>query len=300
MPVFNSRRFVAAAIRSILGQTFTDLELVIVDDGSTDGTSEILLQLAQQDRRIVLLRQTNAGVSAASNRGLAIARGEFIARMDHDDISLPHRLATQVEFLRTHPDCVAVGSHVLMIDREGLPLRVQRVPLTHEEIEADLMHLDRWAMFHPSMMARGDVMRELGGYSLEFCNLEDLDLFVKLAERGRLANLPEVLVQYRQHFSSICFTTAPEHARLREAIFREASRRRGRDLMPSLVGDPPPDDGAWARRRNQPAEFEKMWAWWALDSGFVTTARRHAAKAFAMRPFRLESWRLLACALRGR
>ncbi|MCI0364311.1 MAG: glycosyltransferase [Phycisphaerales bacterium] len=300
MPVYNSRRYLAKAVESILNQTFRDFEFIIVDDGSNDGSSEILERYKRQDDRIALIRQTNGGVSAASNRGIALARGEFLARMDHDDVSMPHRFQAQIDYLRAHPDCVAVGSPVLMIDSEGLPIRRHAVPQTHDEIESALVNPTKWAMFHPTMMARADVMRDLGGYSLEFCNLEDLDVFFKLAERGRLANLPDVLVHYRQHFASICYTKSMDHPRLHVRILEEASKRRGADLTLQLDRQylelkpmPKPRAGAtrWA--------YEIMWAWWALDSRYVETARRHALKAFRIRPLSPATWLLLWCVLRG-
>src|SRR5688572_2344250 len=127
MPLHNARHYVAKAIESILDQTFADIEFIIVDDGSTDGSDEIALRYAKRDARVRLIRQPNAGVSAASNAGIALARGEFLARMDHDDISISTRLQQQVEYLRANPDCVAVGGQAMFIDQRGFPLRLMRV-----------------------------------------------------------------------------------------------------------------------------------------------------------------------------
>lgn len=283
-------------MESILAQTFTDFEFLIIDDGSTDGTAAILQRLARQDDRIRLIRQANAGVSAASNLGLAMAQGEFFARMDHDDIASPRRLELQVEFLRAHPECVAVGGQALMIDSEGFPIRIPRVPLTHEEIETAFTQ--EWAIFHPTFTARAQAMRDVGGYSLEHKSLEDLDMFIKLAERGRLANLPDVLVQYRQHFKSICFTQYRDQIVQLAGVFRDAAKRRGKSLTDqyenlgqTLREPPPPRLTRWS--------YEKMWAWWALAAGYVTTSRRHALRAFRLRPLQPETWLLLWCALRG-
>jgi glycosyltransferase involved in cell wall biosynthesis len=296
MPLYNARPYVAKAIDSILKQTFSDFEFIIVDDGSMDGSAEVAQRFAKRDQRIRFVRQSNAGVSAASNRGLALARGEFIARMDHDDISVPTRLEQQVAYLRGHAECVAVGGHAMFIDDGGLPLRLFHVPLSHEEIDTAL--LSTWGMFHPTMMARASAMRAIGGYSLEFCNLEDLDVFLKLAECGRLANLPDVLVHYRQHFRSICHRKATEHHRLRSRILEEASKRRCRDLSGYLALAKDKHIGDLARKSTR-WKYEKMWAWWALESQFVTSARRHALKALVMATLEPESWLLMLCALRG-
>ena len=150
------------------------------------------------------------------------------------------------------------------------------------------------------MMARTGVLRDLGGYSLEFCNLEDLDVLFKLAERGRLANLPDVLVHYRQHFTSICYTKAMDHPRLHARIVEETSKRRGADLTKHLH-DQRLEPKALPKPRSRATRwaYEIMWAWWALDSSHVETARRHALKAFKMRPLSPATWFLLWCALRG-
>jgi glycosyltransferase involved in cell wall biosynthesis len=296
MPLHNARPYVAKAIDSILRQTFSDFEFIIVDDGSTDGSSDIAQRYAARDSRIRLVRQANTGVSAASNAGISMARGEFIARMDHDDISVHTRLQQQVKYLQTHAECVAVGGQAMFIDELGLPLRLFGVPLAHEAIDTAL--LSTWGMFHPTMMARTEALRAIGGYSLEFCNLEDLDVFLKLAEFGRMANLPGVLVHYRQHFRSICHSKAMEHHRLRRRILEEASKRRGRDLSGFLALAK--DSGARdVRQRSARWRYEKMWAWWALESSFLGSARRHALKALLIAPFEPESWVLLVCALRG-
>ena len=298
MPVFNSRPYISDAVQSILAQTFLDFEFIIVDDGSNDGTADILRRWAAKDERIRLIHQSNRGVSAASNRGLELAQGEFYARMDHDDIALPHRLERQVHFLRNHPECVAVGGQVLMIDCDGFPIRIPTVPQTHEQIEASFTHV--WSMFHPTLTARTAAVREVGGYSNEFNAIEDLDLFIKLAEKGRLANLPEVVLQYRQHIRSMCYTQNHKQLVQMAAVLMEAQRRRGKPLqcsprmldMPSVPVDPKP----W---RETHWSFEKMWAWWALTAGYVTTARRHALRALRLGPLRQESWLLLWCAMRG-
>lgn len=297
MPVYNSRRYIEAAVHSILAQTLSDFELIIVDDGSSDGTADILRRLARRDCRIRLIQQRNTGVCGASNRGIAEARGEFFARMDHDDIALPDRLERQVEYLRAYPEIVAVGAQVLMIDSDGLPIRIASAPLTHEKIE-EMFALD-WPMFHPTLMARMDVMRKLGGYREQYNSMEDLDLFIRLAEYGRLANLPQVLLKYRQHITSICYSRARDQLMQMQSIFREAAQRRGKmittryeDLDDALRKVEPLRHRQWA--------YEKMWAWWALTAGYVTTARRHAMRALKLGPLRYETWLLLWCAMRGR
>ena len=116
MPVYNAAHYVAGAVESILGQTFREFEFVIVDDGSIDGSTQILKRFAERDSRIRLIRRENRGLVASLNEGIEAARGEFIARMDADDIALPERLARQLESLRCNHDVVAVGTQVQRID----------------------------------------------------------------------------------------------------------------------------------------------------------------------------------------
>src|ERR1700728_2879314 len=122
MPMHNARKYVAQTVRSVLAQRFSDFEFLIIDDGSTDGSSAEAGQAGAGDKRVKIFSQSNAGVSAAANRGTELARGEFLARVDADDICLPDRFEKQIAFLREHPDYVAVGSRVMFIDPDGLEL----------------------------------------------------------------------------------------------------------------------------------------------------------------------------------
>jgi glycosyltransferase involved in cell wall biosynthesis len=110
MPMYNAAPYVGEAVRSVLGQTFSDFELIVIDDGSKDDSATEVERAAKGDARLRLIRQSNSGVSVASNKGTELARGEFLARADSDDICLPNRLEKQVGYLREHPDCVAVGA----------------------------------------------------------------------------------------------------------------------------------------------------------------------------------------------
>src|SRR5213082_3006291 len=119
MPVYNAQRYLPAAVESILGQTFRDFEFIIIDDGSTDRSGEILRKFAAEDPRIKLISRPNTGYVVALNEALSCASGEFVARMDADDISLPTRFERQVAYLREHTDCVLVGTNVITMDSDG-------------------------------------------------------------------------------------------------------------------------------------------------------------------------------------
>jgi glycosyltransferase involved in cell wall biosynthesis len=288
MPVYNCRPFVNQAIESVLNQTLPYFEFIIVDDGSTDGTREVVEQWAARDRRIRLISRPNTGIVGALNDGLAAAGAPLIARMDGDDISLPDRFEKQVRYLNDHPECVLLGTHVLLVDHDGDPIRPWGREVTHEEI--DHAHLDyQWPVFHPSVMMRASAVRHVGGYRRECEWLEDLDLFLRLAEVGRLANLPERLVHYRKHPDSVCHTRQAEQRELKERIYAETHRRRGEAYQPR---EPQQHD------HNVLAE-QKRWAWWALGAGYVRTARKYARSVVRQAPYDRESWRLMYCAVRG-
>ena len=134
MPVFNGGSYLAAAVESILKQSFNDFELIVIDDGSTDKTACVLAGFARSDGRIRVIGQANTGVVASLNRALDLARGEYVARMDADDVSLPSRFELQVAFLDTHPEVAVVGSAITLIDEEGSAIRDVDYPLAPMEV----------------------------------------------------------------------------------------------------------------------------------------------------------------------
>lgn len=195
MPAFNAADFVQAAVESILHQHFDDFELIIVEDGSSDRTWDILQACAQQDQRVRLLRNAdNQGVLASRNRGLAAAQGEYLAVQDADDLSLPGRLAVQVTYLDQQPAVSAVGSPAQRIDAAGCVLSTWEVPQGHAQIRAHLLFTSPIA--HTTMLARLALVRQVGGYQYEY-GVEDYDLWWRLSKVGRLETIPQVLAQYR-------------------------------------------------------------------------------------------------------
>jgi glycosyltransferase involved in cell wall biosynthesis len=293
MPVYNAERYVAEAVESILDQTFGDFEFLIVDDGSTDGSRAILERYAARDGRIKLKSRPNTGIVGALNEMLAVAKGEYLARMDADDVAYPDRFKKQMEFMTKHPDFVLAGSRVEIIDPDGDTLWSMGQGLPHEAIDAALMGGRGQVVYHPSVIMRADAVREVGGYRAEFILTEDLDLFLRLAEIGRMVNFSEPLIKYREHLAKVGHARAAEQADAMHRTLAEAHRRRG--LGPYV---PPPD--AVVLRPRSHAEIRRTWAWWALNARHAATARKHALMSFAGAPLELASWKLLYCALRGR
>lgn len=201
--VYNGERFLKSAIESILGQTFTDFEFLILDDGSTDSTWEILGKYANKDARIVLVRNDrNLGLTRSLNKGLRLVRSEYLARQDADDISLPERLELQVKFLDAHPEVSLVGTGMEIIDKNDEILRLQQPPTDHESITAELL-LKNHAIGHSTVMAKLSALKEFGGYNERLPYAQDYELWCRLSQTKQIANLPEILVRWRDTPGSI-------------------------------------------------------------------------------------------------
>jgi len=202
MPVYNGERFLREAIESILNQTFTDFEFIIVDDGSTDNTWQILQDYAANEPRIVLVRNgTNLGVARSRNRVLALARGEYIAVMDADDVSLPERLSTQVAFLDESPEVGVVGCAIHVIDADGSPICIVHYPTMHSLLLWSLCF--RTPLAHPTVVFRKAVAERVGGYDGALVANLDRDLWQRLSSVTHFANLPDVGLLYRRHLDQI-------------------------------------------------------------------------------------------------
>ena len=291
LPVYNAEAYVGEAVRSILAQTYTDFELLVIDDGSTDASPRILADLARGDARMCLKSRPNRGNIATLNELIDMAQGEYFARMDHDDIAVPQRFARQVEFLDSHSEVVAVGSRALFIDDEGLPLMVAMHHYSHEQIERALM-TPELGVIHPSVMMRARACRAIGGYRAEYLHAEDLDFFLRMGEVGRLQNIAEPLLQYRTHASSVSFRyKETQWSSAKKAVEAALARRGVSPESVTIAGLP-------GGRVETPAELHRRWGWWALGAGHLRTARKHARLALFADPMSLANYKLVACVIR--
>lgn len=200
LPVYNGEAYVGKAIESILTQSYGDIELLVIDDGSKDSTPEILTRYLASDARVRVLRHDNHGVGYTLNRGMREARGRFIAELGADDLALPGRLEKQVAFMEEHPDYVAVGGYLSIVDLEDHPIGLRTYPTTDERLRASMLLFNPFGS--PAIMYRRDDALAAGGYTARFSTCEDYDFLLRLATRGKVANLPEPLTAYRFHGSS--------------------------------------------------------------------------------------------------
>jgi glycosyltransferase involved in cell wall biosynthesis len=207
LPAYNAAPYVTEAVESILRQSFSNFELIAIDDGSTDQTADILIRLAPADKRIRVVRQRNAGVVSALNRGLVEAQAPYVAIMHADDVASVGRLQAQWDLLESHPEVGVVGGAVQLIDSHGNKLHRIVHPAGDKEAKRLLAHGPPFA--HPAVMMRTALARKVGGYRRAFY-CEDYDLWLRLAEITCFANLPEVVLNYRLHPAQASFRGAKQ------------------------------------------------------------------------------------------
>lgn len=221
--VYNGENGLRRAVESVLNQTMADIEFIIVDDASTDASPEILAEF--DDARIVLTRNaSNMGLSASLNRALQLARGEFVARQDHDDFSLPQRFEQQLKFLEAHSEVGVLGTQMETVDEQGALLNIYTVPTKHGMLAWNLF-FDR-SFAHPSVMMRRELVLKVGGYDESFLVSQDLDLWVRLLFETRFANLPEALIRYQ---------SSPKAASQRRASEQFSNRMQMRQKLASQL-----------------------------------------------------------------
>lgn len=205
MAVYNGERFLRQAIESVLTQSFSDFEFIIVNDASTDSTFEILKEYQAADHRIRLLSNPeNLGLSKSLNRGLELATGEFIARMDADDVCRQERFATQLSWLKSKPELLVLGSNIQKIDENGSPLPTLPPPYNQAVMRWTSFFGQQFVACHPTVMMRRTLFSRFGGYA-EIPTSQDLELWGRMMDLTPypIENLSEVLLDYRIHSQAI-------------------------------------------------------------------------------------------------
>lgn len=273
MPARNAERWLSAAVQSVLDQTYGEFELLVIDDGSSDRTPAILDDLTGMDARLRILRQPPLGLVAALNAGLAAARGRYIARLDADDLASKNRLERQVACFEQNRDLVLLGSWAEKIDQSG-----RRVGLISPRIEPGKLKeflLSKNPFVHSSVMFVTSTAREIGGYRAFFEAAEDFDLWIRLAERGEVAILPEILVKYRVHDEAVTEIKAVRQLFSTRLVLRSAAVRRSRRVD-------------FAGQQAKPVD------WWSVDEGseffddaVVAQILQYSDPNNPMRPLRL-------------
>jgi len=226
MPVYNTNAsYLRPAIESILNQTWKDFELIIVDDGSEKGIYQVLLPFVSDKRVKIIRHEHNQGISSARNDGIAASRGKYIATADSDDISYSDRFEKQAIFLEQNPDVGVVGSDIRMIDDSGNVIGFRYYPATDKALRDVLFRCSPFAA--PVTMIRRSVFEQTELYNLNFPPAEDIDLWFRIGQLMQLANLPDVLLDYRVHGDSASFRRLHRIERLTLQIRWRAWRTYG-------------------------------------------------------------------------
>ena len=245
MSVYNGERFLAEAIESVLGQRFDNFEFLILDDGSSDTTRDIISAYAAIDQRIRPIFRENRGLVTSLNQLLAESRAPLVARMDADDICHPDRFGLQKQFLDNQPEYGVVGTRCFDIDENGAPwpLNAAPHPLTHEGF-LQAIERNEPLICHPSVMFRRSLVLGVGGYHGAFRHCEDLDLWLRLATVTKLGNLEDRLLRYRHYANQVSSRHATESqtgAAVAKLAYRE--RQAGRPDPTANLEKLPPIDG---------------------------------------------------------
>lgn len=292
MPVFDSAPYLRDALESIISQTFADFELIVVNDGSTDGSSAILADFAREHENVRMIERSNRGLIDTRNQLLEEAQGEFIAWMDSDDLSHPDRLRLQVSAFDADPDLVCVGTNIQLVDPEGHDLGTERYPADDASIRREQAAGN--GMRFASTMQRRSAALATGGFRHPFKMGEDFDFLLRVAEGGNIANLKEILYVYRQHLSNTCSALGLNWPKIRDVILELARERRdsGTDRLQrgELIEFPlakPGDD-----KKLAPFVL-RTWGLGARSAGDRRRAALYTMQSIRMAPMQKAGWRQL-------
>lgn len=289
MPAYNVAKYITKAINSVLAQTFTDFELMIINDGSTDDTEKIVRSFS--DDRIRLINQTNQGVAAALNIGMLNARADLVARFDADDICLPERLMVQYNFLNDNPEYIIVGSDADYIDMNEEYVFTYSMP-AHTNSEIQGLPVNKCPFIHSAVLFRKKFILQAGGYNIEACAFEDHILWAKSIRLGKTCNLQQVLLQVRLNPESISIDEKWRTKRFRE--IKSQSISRGSLTMQEGI-----ELSGILKKQNNPKIKEgsyysllgKKYLW---NNHQPQKARINLRKAIRINPGRIDSYFILA------
>lgn len=298
MSVYNGEKYLREAIESILNQTYKNFEFLIINDGSTDSSRDIIL--SYNDPRIQLVdNEQNIGLTRSLNKGLKLARGEYIARMDADDISMPERLGKEVAFLDQNKNVGLVGTYYLMINENGKALHTIKCLTEGGELKDKLLIGNQFG--HGSVMFRAECIEKVGLYREEFKSAQDYDLWLRIADFFDVANIPEVLYNWRLNFNSVSVVRKVRQDKYALLAIELAKERRqfGKDRLQTLERggiDKLLDDPllkAKARSRKENAQSYYFWGAILLGGKDYWGALKLLLKSFFGNPLCKGTWVLI-------
>lgn len=292
LAVHNGATYLRAALDSILSQTYSDFEFLIVDDASVDDTASIIA--SYDDSRIRLIRNpVNLGLTRSLNLALRSARGEFVARMDHDDVAEPDRIATQVQFLADHAKVGLLGTAVTAIDDAGRELDLIKKPETHDQITRHLASAN--CLVHPTVMFRRTLLESVGFYNENLRFSQDYDLWLRYSEQTEVHNLQAPLLKYRVHAGQISVGKVLQQSQCAHVAVRAArQRRQGLSGQGNCLSQPLAN--LWFEWRGRPGSLASFYL--GQIDNFRTMPNRAVPRGLAWRaalnaPLSPSAWRHL-------
>ena len=283
LPIYNAAAFLEKTLSSLTSQTFTNFELIAINDGSTDGSLKIVEKAAKDDPRIVIHNQPNRGLIETLNRGIKLVNCELIARADADDIYHPERLEHQYHRMKEHPELVLLGARIIKIDNKGRTLYKEFQPTNKSEILDGLVG-GFGVIPHPVAMFRKSAVVQVGGYSPKAKYCEDLDLWIRLSEIGDIANLDKHLMHYRVPSDSICSVHWKEQRQIVKQIATKWQKSRNKEL---------PEHSVWNRPPQSAVNLALFRAHQATTQGYHKSAIRQSFIALRQSPFKATPFRTL-------
>ena len=278
LPTYNEEAYIVRALKSLRNQTYSDIEVIIIDDGSTDETVSLITEF--DDPRIKLIqRESDTGITSALNRGIKEAKGEYVARQDADDWSHPERLQRQVEFLNSNSDIGMVGTGAYLVDIDGDRMAKRHV-LENPDVSDLIEHNE---FIHGSVMFRPDVVIDMGGYDERFMTAEDYDLWLRLADQYSVANIDKPLYHFRQHGESI-YGSNLETLKLYHVL---ATRRMDASFDEELYAAITADDPQGAIElfnKEERTWFHTELARESIRYGNLSSGRKHVREAIRLNP----------------
>ena len=299
MSVYNGEKYLREAIDSILNQTYKDFEFLIINDGSTDRTPKILQ--SYKDQRIKIINnEKNIGLTKSLNKGLKIAKGEYIARMDADDISMAERLEKQVNFLDQKKNIGLVGTSHLKINEKGKILQPVRTLTDEKELKEKLLVANKF--YHGSVMFRKVCIDKVGFYREEFKSSQDYDLWLRIADYFEMRNIPEILYKWRVNIKSISVAKLGQQAKYGSLAIKLAKERKqfGKDRIQlfeekgnkkNILNDLPLENDF--KNRVEIAQGHNFWGKILLDGKDYKGALKLLLKSFINNPLNKDTWRLI-------
>ena len=291
LPVYNASRYLERAVRSLFAQTFSDFEILALNDASTDDSLTILNRLARDDSRLKVIDAPKRGMSGQLNEGLKLTRSEFIARMDSDDVALPDRFSKQVAALVAHPQVGLIAGAYELIDDRDRPIASLKQPGDHDAL-VEIMLTGRNPICHPLVMYRKSVIDKVGGYDASMYPSDDLDLWLRMSEVTRISALDDVLLKYRQHSESVSETLQEKQIETARRAAHNACKRRNVSREFRMENGWRPGSDRASRQK-----YLVKTGWMAFNAGHRDTARSFALQSIKNRPLDCGGWNLLACSI---